>query len=58
MRLLGAVSVLWIPLAFLFDGVTVLLLPIRLWGDTAASSRGGRTLIPGRRAGKPDLTAS
>ncbi len=32
-RLLFGVSVLWIPLAFLFDGVTVLLLPVRLSGD-------------------------
>ena len=26
-------SVLWVPLAFLFDGVTVLVLPVRLGGD-------------------------
>lgn len=32
-RLLIGISVLWIPLAFLFDGVTVLVLPIRLGGD-------------------------
>ncbi|MFL5775523.1 MAG: MFS transporter [Chloroflexota bacterium] len=30
--LLLGISVLWIPLAFLFDGVTVLMLPIRLSG--------------------------
>jgi len=34
--LLVAISVLWIPLAFLFDGVTVLLLPVRLAGDATA----------------------
>lgn len=34
--LLLGVSVLWIPLAFLFDGVTVLLLPLRLGGDASA----------------------
>lgn len=27
------ISVLWIPLAFLFDGVTVLMLPVRLGAD-------------------------
>ena len=32
-RLLVGVSVLWIPLAFLFDGVTVLVLPLRVGGD-------------------------
>ncbi len=31
-RTLVGVSVLWLPLAFLFDGVTVLLLPLRLGG--------------------------
>lgn len=31
LRLVG-ISVLWIPLAFLFDGVTVLVLPIRIGG--------------------------
>lgn len=34
--LLLGVSVIWIPLAFLFDGVTVLLLPVRLGGDATA----------------------
>ena len=29
------ISVLWIPLAFLFDGVTVLILPLRLGGEAA-----------------------
>jgi MFS family permease len=28
-------SILWIPLAFLFDGVTVLVLPLRVGGDPA-----------------------
>lgn len=28
-------SVLWVPLAFLFDGVTVLLLPLRVGGDAS-----------------------
>jgi MFS family permease len=28
-------SIAWIPLAFLFDGVTVLLLPLRLGGDAS-----------------------
>jgi len=32
-RLLLGISVAWIPLAFLFDGVTVLMLPLRLAGD-------------------------
>ena len=32
-RLLVGISVLWIPLAFLFDGVTVLMLPLRVGGD-------------------------
>jgi MFS family permease len=32
-RLLLGISILWIPLAFLFDGVTVLLLPVRLGGS-------------------------
>lgn len=32
-RLLLGVSVVWVPLAFLFDGVTVLVLPLRLEGD-------------------------
>jgi MFS family permease len=27
------ISILWVPLAFLFDGVTVILLPLRLGGD-------------------------
>ncbi len=31
-RLLLGISVLWIPLAFIVDGVTVLLLPLRLGG--------------------------
>jgi MFS family permease len=31
--LLVGISVLWVPLAFLFDGVTVLLLPVRLGAD-------------------------
>ncbi len=31
-RLLLGISVLWIPLAFLFDGVTLLALPVRLGG--------------------------
>jgi len=35
-RLLLGVSVLWIPLAFLFDGVTVLMLPVRLGGDATS----------------------
>jgi MFS family permease len=30
-RLIG-ISILWIPLAFLFDGVTVLVLPVRIGG--------------------------
>src|SRR3954471_11334739 len=34
-RLLVGVSVLWIPLAFLFDGVTVLVLPLRVGGDAS-----------------------
>ena len=34
--LLLGVSILWVPLAFLFDGVTVLLLPVRLGGDATA----------------------
>jgi MFS family permease len=34
--LLLGISVLWIPLAFLSDGVTVLLLPTRLGGDATA----------------------
>lgn len=29
-------SVLWVPLAFLFDGVTILVLPLRLGGDATA----------------------
>jgi MFS family permease len=29
-------SVVWIPLAFLFDGVTVLVLPLRVGGDASA----------------------
>lgn len=33
--LLLGISALWIPLAFLFDGVTVLVLPLRLGGDAA-----------------------
>jgi MFS family permease len=32
-RALFGISVLWVPLAFLFDGVTVLVLPIRLGGS-------------------------
>lgn len=35
-RLLLGISVLWIPLAFLFDGVTVLVLPLRLGGDATS----------------------
>ena len=35
-RLLIGISVLWIPLAFLFDGVTVLMLPVRLGADATA----------------------
>ncbi len=35
-RLLLGISILWIPLAFLFDGVTVLMLPLRLGGDATA----------------------
>lgn len=35
-RLILGVSVLWIPLAFLFDGVTVLMLPLRLGGDATS----------------------
>jgi len=31
-RLLLGISILWLPLAFLFDGVTVLVLPLRLGG--------------------------
>jgi MFS family permease len=34
--LLLGISVLWIPLAFLTDGVTVLLLPVRLGADATA----------------------
>jgi MFS family permease len=34
-RLLFGITVLWIPLAFLFDGVTVLMLPLRVGGDAA-----------------------
>jgi MFS family permease len=30
------VSVLWIPLAFVFDGITVLVLPLRLGGDATS----------------------
>ena len=30
LRLLVGISALWIPLAFLFDGITVLVLPLRL----------------------------
>jgi MFS family permease len=33
--LLLGVSVIWLPLAFLFDGLTTLVLPIRLGGDAA-----------------------
>jgi hypothetical protein len=39
--------VLWIPLAFLFDGVTVLLLPIRLGGDATTASTGAMDADPG-----------
>lgn len=37
-RVLIGVSVGWVPLAFLFDGVTVLVLPIRLGGSDAATT--------------------
>ena len=37
-RLLLGVSVLWLPLAFLFDGVTVLLLPVRFASDAGAAT--------------------
>jgi len=32
-RVLLGISVVWLPLAFLFDGVTVLFLPVRVGGD-------------------------
>jgi MFS family permease len=32
-RLFLGISVLWVPLAFLFDGITVLVLPLRVGGD-------------------------
>lgn len=32
-RVLVGISILWVPLAFLFDGVTVLILPLRVGGD-------------------------
>jgi len=35
-RFLVGISVVWIPLAFLFDGVTVLMLPLRLAGDATS----------------------
>jgi MFS family permease len=35
-RLLIGVSVLWVPLAFLFDGITVLVLPLRLGADATS----------------------
>jgi MFS family permease len=35
------ISIVWIPLAFLFDGMTALVLPVRLGGDTAAATRIG-----------------
>src|SRR5215212_6429621 len=42
-RLLFGVSVLWVPLAFLFDGITVLVLPLRL--DADATSLGLVSLV-------------
>ncbi len=40
-RLLLGVSILWLPLAFLFDGVTVLLLPVRFASDSGAATAVG-----------------
>jgi MFS family permease len=37
-RLALGISVLWIPLAFLFDGVTVLLLPVKVGSGTDPAS--------------------
>jgi MFS family permease len=34
-RLFFGISVIWVPLAFVFDGVTVLMLPLRLGGDAS-----------------------
>ncbi len=39
-RVLVGVSVLWIPLAFLFDGVTLLVLPVRLGDQPDATTLG------------------
>ncbi len=39
-RVLVGVSVLWIPLAFLFDGVTLLVLPVRLGDRPDATTLG------------------
>jgi MFS family permease len=50
-RLAIGVSVLWIPLAFLFDGVTVLLLPTRLAGMTDPASAVGAISFVGIAAG-------
>src|SRR5687768_6688089 len=41
--LLLAISVGWLPLAFLFDGITVLVLPVRLGAGTGDG--GGGTLL-------------
>ncbi len=49
-RVLVGISVLWVPLAFLFDGVTVLVLPVRL-GDGPDAATLGLVSFVGLAAG-------
>ena len=46
-RLALGISVLWIPLAFLFDGVTVLLLPVKVSGSSNPASAVGLVSFAG-----------
>jgi MFS family permease len=49
--LLVGVSVVWVPLAFLFDGVTVLLLPVRFAGSSNDATLVGLVSAVGLLAG-------
>jgi MFS family permease len=49
-RVLAGISVLWVPLAFLVDGVTVLVLPVRL-GDHGDAGTLGMVSFVGLAAG-------